>query len=89
MVQVVMTEEEILRRIGESVLTKRRRLGLTQERLAALAGLRTSYISDIERGRRNFSIITILKLSQALGERPEVILDLPADVTFEFTSDSD
>ncbi|MDF1640439.1 helix-turn-helix transcriptional regulator [Thalassolituus oleivorans] len=84
-----MTEEEILRRIGESVLTKRRRLGLTQERLAALAGLRTSYISDIERGRRNFSIITILKLSQALGERPEVIFDLPADVTFEFTSDSD
>ncbi len=80
-----MTEEQIRRRIGEIVLMKRRRMGVTQEELAGRAGLRTSYISDIERGRRNFSVITLLRLCSALEEPPEALLDFPVG---EISSDS-
>lgn len=50
---------------------------LTQEQLAGLAGLRTSYVSDIERGRRNVSVITLLRLSLALEIPPESLLNFP------------
>jgi transcriptional regulator with XRE-family HTH domain len=40
--------------------------GITQEKLAALAKLHRTYISDVERGSRNVSLNNIEKLSKAL-----------------------
>jgi transcriptional regulator with XRE-family HTH domain len=45
--------------------------GLTQERLAEGAGLHTTYVSDIERGRRNVGVINLDRLATALS------IDLP------------
>jgi transcriptional regulator with XRE-family HTH domain len=41
-------------------------LSLTQERLAELTGLDPTYISGIERGRRNPSLKNIVKIARAL-----------------------
>ncbi len=51
---------------GVRVRAWRDRLGLSQEKLAELAGLHRTYISDVERGARNISLNSIGKLAAAL-----------------------
>lgn len=43
---------------------------ISQEKLAALAGLDRTYISKIERGERNVTLEVVERLSSALGIRP-------------------
>jgi transcriptional regulator with XRE-family HTH domain len=40
---------------------------ISQEKLANLSGLDRTYVQSIEKGRRNISILTLEKLSVALG----------------------
>ncbi|MGA2770096.1 MAG: helix-turn-helix transcriptional regulator [Bryobacteraceae bacterium] len=41
----------------------------TQEKLAERASMQRSYLADLERGYRNPSVRTLLKLANALGVR--------------------
>lgn len=60
------TLESTLKGIGLKVLQKRQELGLSQEKLAELAGLHRTYIGFVERGERNLSIQTLVRLAGAL-----------------------
>ena len=51
---------------GAKVRAWRDRLGISQEKLAELAGLLRTYVSDVERGARNISLNSINKLAAAL-----------------------
>lgn len=53
-------------RFGLAVRKRRQELGISQEELADRAELHRTYISDIERGRRNLSLDNIEKLALAL-----------------------
>lgn len=53
--------------VGKRVKELRSKLGKSQEELADLAGLDRTYITSVECGRRNISIVNIEKLSNALG----------------------
>jgi len=55
---------------GLRVRELRRARALSQEELAARAGLHTTYLSGIERGRRNVSLINIHRLAEALAVHP-------------------
>ncbi len=46
----------------------------SQEELAFQTGLHRTYISGIERGARNPSVIIIGKIAKALGVTPDVLL---------------
>ncbi|MBQ0770404.1 helix-turn-helix transcriptional regulator [Parasphingorhabdus sp.] len=46
-------------------ITSRRKKGLTQEMLSELSGLSQQYVSKLERGKRNPTIVTICELTQA------------------------
>jgi len=58
---------DMRRLVGLNVKRLRERNGLTQEQFAELSGFSQQYISSLERGRRNPTIITIYELSVALG----------------------
>jgi len=59
----------IERRFGIVVRQARRKLGLTQHKLASRAGLNRTYISDVERGKRNVSLRIVERLAEALKVR--------------------
>ena len=60
-------------RFGERVRKLRLERGLTQEALAARAGLHSTYVGGIERGERNVGLDNIIKLARALGEHPAAL----------------
>lgn len=53
--------------VGRNASRLRREKGLTQEQLAEISGLSQQYISGLEQGRRNPTIVTIHELATALG----------------------
>jgi transcriptional regulator with XRE-family HTH domain len=57
----------IRERFGFAVKARREELELTQEDLAGKAGIHRTYLSDIERGSRNISLVNIEKLAVALS----------------------
>ena len=56
---------------GQRLRSIRLAKGLTQEELAGKAGLHTTYIGIIERGKQGASLDTIEKLATALGVKEE------------------
>ena len=57
---------EITKQFGTAVRAARASLGWSQERLAQEAGLDRTYISGVERGRRNPSLLTQQRIATAL-----------------------
>ena len=53
--------------VGRNFARLRREQGLTQEEVAIRSGFSQQYISSLERGRRNPTVITLYELAQALG----------------------
>ncbi len=58
--------EEINRMVGKQIRDLRKKKGLTQEGLGWKAGLHLTYIGAVERGEKNFSIVTMSKIAKAL-----------------------
>lgn len=54
-------------RFGRKLREIRSQKGISQEELAERAGLHRTYVSSVERGERNISIMNIEKLARALG----------------------
>ena len=57
---------DIRERFGFAVKARREALGLTQEDLADKARIHRTYLSDVERGTRNLSLVNIERLAGAL-----------------------
>jgi transcriptional regulator with XRE-family HTH domain len=53
--------------VGRNFARLRRERGLTQEEVEARSGFSQQYLSSLERGRRNPTVITLYELSRALG----------------------
>ena len=61
------TDRELLRRVGMILRQHRHSCGLTQEQVAEMACLNVTYLSDVERGKRNISLINLARLAYAFG----------------------
>jgi transcriptional regulator with XRE-family HTH domain len=55
---------------GQRLGEVRRRVGVSQEKLAELAGLHRTYVSTVERGKKNISLVNIARLAAALDVEP-------------------
>ena len=53
--------------VGRNAARIRKERGLTQEQLAERCGLSQQYLSGLEQGRRNPTIVTIYEIASALG----------------------
>lgn len=53
--------------VGRNVRRARIEKGLTQEELAERAGTSQFYVSSLEAGRRNPTVVMVFELAQALG----------------------
>lgn len=62
-----MRSEVFLQELGKRVRARRLLNGLSQRRLAELAGLSPRYVSQLESGHGNISIVRLYELTQALG----------------------
>lgn len=57
---------DMRRLVGTNFARIRREKGWTQEQVAERSGFSQQYISGLERGRRNPTIVSIYELAQAL-----------------------
>lgn len=53
--------------VGRNAARIRKEHGLTQEELAERSGLSQQYLSGLEQGRRNPTIVTLFEIANALG----------------------
>lgn len=53
--------------VGRNFARLRREKGLTQEEVEVRSGFSQQYLSSLERGRRNPTVITLYEIAQALG----------------------
>ncbi|GEC16331.1 helix-turn-helix domain-containing protein [Nitrobacter winogradskyi] len=68
---------DMRRLVGLNFARLRKDKGFTQERFAETSGFTQQYVSDMERGRRNPTVVTLFHLASALGVTPA---DLVAEV---------
>lgn len=64
----------VSKKIGQNLRKIREGKRITQEQLALNAGLNRAYIGYIERGERNPSTDTLVKISRALKVSPKDLL---------------
>jgi transcriptional regulator with XRE-family HTH domain len=69
--------------VGQNVARLRLEKGLTQEQLAENSGFTQQYLSDLERGRRNPTVVTLFHLATALGVEPAKLLVVDETVTLD------
>jgi transcriptional regulator with XRE-family HTH domain len=60
------SETEALLKLGKNIQKRRKERGLTQEALAELCEFDPTYISLLERGKRNPPFATLLKIAHHL-----------------------
>lgn len=63
-------ENEIKQNFGYTLRVLRKERNYSQEKIAESTGLHRTYISDIERGDRNVSLLNIIKICDALDITP-------------------
>jgi len=60
--------------VGFNIRRIREEHGLSQENLAALAGLHRAYIGQIERGEKNIGLKNLEKIAKALNVNIKVLV---------------
>lgn len=64
--------------VGQNVRRLRKVAGLTQEQLAFEARIDLTYVGGIERGRRNPSLLVMVRIAGALKVDPDRLLEASA-----------
>lgn len=59
-------DKQHLLKIGDNIRAARKEMGYSQEAFADIAGFSRSYYTEIETGKRNISILNLIKILEAL-----------------------
>ncbi len=66
---------DIRQSLGQNVKALRKKAGMSQEELAARMDVDQAYISRLEAGEKNPTVLTIWHIAQALNTTPSTLLD--------------
>jgi transcriptional regulator with XRE-family HTH domain len=66
--------------LGDAIRTSRERLGLSQEELSAASDIHITHIGGLERGVRNPSYATLVRLARALKVKPGELVSLADEI---------
>ena len=69
------TESPFLVKVGARIRRRREERRLTQDKLAERSGVSRVYLSGIERGIRNFTVLHLAKIARVLRTSPGALLD--------------
>ena len=69
-----MNVELYLKEMGQRIMERRKKLGLTQEALAELSELTTQFVSYAESGKRGMRPKNLMKVAAALGVSTDYLL---------------
>ncbi|MBA7620288.1 hypothetical protein ES703_27634 [subsurface metagenome] len=67
-------DKQYLLKIGDNIRTVRKQRGYSQEEFADIAGFSRSYYTEIETGKRNISVLNLIKVMEALNVNPNEII---------------
>jgi transcriptional regulator with XRE-family HTH domain len=65
---------DMRRLVGQNVRRARQQLQMTQEHLAETSGFSQQYVSDLERGKRNPTVVSLYMLAVALNSTPVALI---------------
>jgi len=69
-------KNDINSEVGFNIRRIREKRGLSQEKLAALAGLHRAYVGQIERGEKNIGLKNLEKIAKALEVPVRFLVDV-------------
>ncbi len=75
--------------MGRNIKRLRLEKGLTQEQLAEKSGFGQNYLNDLERGRRNPTVLTLWEIAQALGVTPVDLISPDEEVNLDSVIDGE
>ena len=71
-----MRTKQVQTAVGQRIRSLRRARGWTIERLAATGGMATSFLSNVERGVQNPSLVILARIANALDRDLAAIVDV-------------
>src|SRR6185436_19967607 len=74
-------ETQLVQALGTRVRTRRHDRGLTVAALAGECGLSRRFLSDVEAGRANISVVNLSRVARALGTSASALLEAPGAPT--------
>lgn len=78
-----MSAQAFLARLGGELRRLREEQGVALAELARRSGVSRRYLTEAEGGRANLSVEVLLRLAEALGQRPEALVALAAEARVE------
>lgn len=63
-----------LRALGRAIREKRKELGVSQEDFAEICDVHRTYVGQLERGEKNVSFISVLRIAKAFRLKPSALL---------------
>ncbi len=78
-----MNSLNILSSVGAKIQNIREKKGITQDQLGERTGMSPKYISAIERGKKNLTVLTLEKVAKGLDVEPFELLVLPTGLDAE------
>ena len=67
-------DKQYLRQLGDNIRAIRQKRGYSQEEFAEIAGFSRSYYTEIETGKRNISVLNLIKILEALKADPNELI---------------
>lgn len=69
-----MNKDELMQILGDNLRHYRESNNLTQEQLAEMVGISTSFYTNVERGKKGVSIFVLRDIADAIGVSTDYLL---------------